>query len=109
MEDQAYITHASVIYKNGTYDAYMAVYYSGHDFQQILSGNLTLDGSVSYIMNERNNLVSASSDSLAGIYWLDYDKIMESYMSSNSFVEQDILGKPFTLVSTGSNSQAGLW
>lgn len=91
--DQAYITHASVIYKNGTYDAYMAVYYSGHDFQQILSGNLTLDGSVSYIMNERNNLVSASSDSLAGIYWLDYDKIMESYMSSNSFIEQDILGK----------------
>ena len=78
--DQAYITHASVIYNNGTYDAYMAVYYSGHDFQQILSENLTLDGSVSYIMNERNNLVSASSDSLAGIYWLDYDKIMESYM-----------------------------
>ena len=71
----------------------MAVYYSGHDFQQILSENLTLDGSVSYIMNERNNLVSASSDSLAGIYWLDYDKIMESYMSSNSFVEQDILGE----------------
>ena len=91
--DQAYITHASVIYNNRTYDAYMAVYYSGHDFQQILSENLTLDGSVSYIMNERNNLVSASSDSLAGIYWLDYDKIMESYMSSNSFVEQDILGK----------------
>ncbi|MFR6581496.1 MAG: hypothetical protein ACLURP_05395 [Ruminococcus sp.] len=91
--DQAYITHASVIYNNGTYDAYMAVYYSGHDFQQILSENLTLDGSVSYIMNERNNLVSASSDSLAGIYWLDYDKIMESYMSSNSFVEQDILGE----------------
>ena len=82
-----------MIYNNGTYDAYMAVYYSGHDFQQILSENLTLDGSVSYIMNERNNLVSASSDSLAGIYWLDYDKIMESYMSSNSFVEQDILGK----------------
>ena len=91
--DQAYITHASVIYQNSTYDAYMAVYYSGYQFQQILSGNLTLDGSVSYIMNERNNLVSASSDSLAGIYWLDYDKIMESYMSSNSFVEQDILGQ----------------
>lgn len=91
--DQAYITHASVIYDSGTYDAYIAVYYSGYDFNQILSENLTLDGSVSYIMNERNNLVSASSDSLAGIYWLDYDKIMESYMSSNSYVEQEILGK----------------
>lgn len=91
--DLAYITHASVIFDSGTYDAYMAVYYSSEDFQQILSGNLTLDGSVSYIMNERNNLVSASSNSLAGIYWLDYDKIMESYMSSNSFVEQDILGQ----------------
>ena len=91
--DQAYITHASVIYDSGTYDAYLAVYYSGEGFQQILSDSLTLDGSVSYIMNERNNLVSASSNSLAGIYWLDYDKIMESYMSSNSFIEQNILGK----------------
>lgn len=91
--DQAYITHASVIYNNSTYDAYMAVYYSENEFHQILSDNLTLEESVSYIMNERNNLVSASNDSLAGIYWLDYDKIMESYMSSNSFVEQDILGK----------------
>ena len=91
--DQAYITHASVIYDSGTYDAYVAVYYSGQEFQQILSKNLTQDGSVSYIMNERNNLVSASSNSLAGIYWLDYDKIMESYMSSNSFIEQDILGQ----------------
>ena len=91
--DQAYITHASVIYDSGTYDAYIAVYYSGDEFQQILSENLTLDGSVSYIMNERNNLVSASSNSLAGIYWLDYDKIMESYMSSNSFIEQDVLGR----------------
>ena len=91
--DQAYITHASVIYDSGTYDAYIAVYYSGDEFQQILSENQTLDGSVSYIMNERNNLVSASNDSLAGIYWLDYDKIMESYMSSNSFIEQDILGQ----------------
>ena len=91
--DQAYITHASVIYDSGTYDAYVAVYYSGQEFQQILSENLTQDGSVSYIMNERNNLVSASSNSLAGIYWLDYDKIMESYMSSNSFIEQDILGQ----------------
>lgn len=91
--NQAYITHASVIYRNSTYDAYMAVYYSGDDFHQILSDSLTLDGSVSYIMNERNNLVAASSDSLAGIYWLDYDKIMDSYMSSNSFVEQNILGQ----------------
>ena len=82
-----------MIFDNGTYDAYMAVYYSGQEFQQILSKNLTQDGSVSYIMNERNNLVSASSNSLAGIYWLDYDKIMESYMSSNSFIEQDILGQ----------------
>ena len=91
--DQAYITHASVIYDNGTYDAYMAIYYSGQEFQQILSDNLTLDGSVSYIINERNNLVSASSNSLAGIYWLNYDRIMESFMSSNSFIEQDILGQ----------------
>lgn len=35
--DQAYITHASVIYDSGTYDAYMAVYYSGDPGLPILS------------------------------------------------------------------------
>ena len=103
--DQAYITHASVIYDSGTYDAYIAVYYSGYDFNQILSENLTLDGSVSYIMNERNNLVSASSDSLAGIYWLDYDKIcLPTAMWSRKSLERQ-----FMLDFTGSGSPDGLW
>ena len=58
-----------------------------------LSKNLALEGSVSYIINDRNSAVASSDDSLSGIYWLDYDTIKDSFMSSNNFIEQNILGE----------------
>ena len=75
------------------YDAYVAVYYSSSTFEKILSENLALEGSVSYIINDRNSAVASSDDSLSGIYWLDYDTIKDSFMSSNNFIEQNILGE----------------
>ena len=91
--DLAYIRHVPLIFGGTTYDAYMAVYYSSEDFQKILSENLALEGSVSYIVNNRNNLVASSDPSLSGIYWLNYDNIRESSLSSNSFIKQEILGQ----------------
>lgn len=73
--------------------AYLAIYFSDDPFQQILSDNLSLEGSVSYIINERNNLVAASDTSKSGIYWLNYDIIQDSFMSSNNFIERNIIGK----------------
>ena len=91
--NEAYIRTDYLHYHNSTLNVYIACYYSSDNFEQILKDSLALSGSVSYIVNERDNMVASSNSSLSGIYWLDYDKIMESYMSSNSFVEQDILGK----------------
>lgn len=91
--NMAYIRSTTWYYNSIPYSAYVAVYYSIEYFNQILSGNLTLDGSVSYIINERNNLVASSDTSLSGIYWLDYETIEESFMSSNNFIQKDILGK----------------
>ena len=91
--NMAYI-HSTTWYCNSVpYQAYIAVYYSTDHFTDILSKNLTLEGSVSYIMNERNTLVASSDESLSGIYWLNYDSIEESFMSSNNFIQRDILGK----------------
>ena len=84
--DLAYIRKISVNYYN-------AVYYSSSTFEKILSENLALEGSVSYIINDRNSAVASSDDSLSGIYWLDYDTIKDSFMSSNNFIEQNILGE----------------
>lgn len=89
--DLAYI-RALTLHLNGeSYPCYMAVYCSSDPFTAILSENLSLDGSVSYIMNERDSLVASSNVSLSGIYWIDYQTIRSSFMSSNNFIERTIL------------------
>lgn len=89
--DEAYIRQTTMLYQNVSVKVCLAFYYSSDYFEKILSDNLALDGSVSYIINERNNIVASSDDSLSGIYWLDYDTIQDSFMSSNSFIERSIL------------------
>lgn len=89
--DMAYITSTTFYYQQKAYQAYVAVYFSSDQFDEILRDNLTLAGSVSYIMNDRNAMVASSNDSFAGIYWLDYDTIEDSFMSSNNFIERNIL------------------
>ena len=91
--DLAYIRKISINYYNNVYDAYVVLYYSSSAFEKILSDNLALSGSVSYIINDRNSTVASSNDSLSGIYWLDYESIQDAFMSSNNFVEQNILGE----------------
>ena len=91
--DLAYIRKANIHFHNQIINSYIAVYYSSESLTQILRDNLSLDGSVSYIVNERNSLVAASDGSLAGIYWLGYETIEDSFMSSNNFIERTILGQ----------------
>lgn len=89
--DMAYIRTSSLYYHGISYKAYVAVYFSSNTLTEVLKDNLTLDGSVSYIINERDNLVASSDASLSGIYWLSYENIEESFMSSNNFIERTIL------------------
>ena len=89
--DMAYVCPLSLYYHSTAYKAYLAVYYSDDKLTSILSDNLSLEGSVSYIVNERDAIVAASDPSLSGIYQLDYDTIKASFMSSNNFIERNIL------------------
>ena len=89
--DMAYVCPLSLYYHSTAYKAYLAVYYSDDKLTSILSDNLSLEGSVSYIVNERDSIVATSDPSLSGIYQLDYDTIKASFMSSNNFIERNIL------------------
>lgn len=89
--DLAYIKSTTLYYRGTTHQCYIAVYYSSDPITRILSDNLSLDGSVSYIVNDRDSQVASSNDSLSGIYWLNYASIRTSLLSSNSFIEQNIL------------------
>lgn len=91
--DMAYITSTTFYYQQNSYQAYIAVYFSSDRISEILRENLTQDGSVSYITTERNAMVASSDDALAGIYWLDYETIRDSFMSSNNFMEREILDR----------------
>lgn len=91
--DLAYIKKTSLYFDGESYSAYLAVYFSGSELAEILSDNLSLEGSVSYILNERDALVASSDTSLSGIYWLSYDTIQGSFMSSNNFIAREILGE----------------
>ena len=89
--NMAYITSTTFYYQKNAYQAYIATYFSNDEFTDILQENLTLSGSVSYIINDRNATVASSDESLSGIYWLDYSTIEDSFMSSNNFIEREIL------------------
>ena len=89
--DLAYITSTTFYYQGKARQAYIALYSSSDYLSDMLKDNLTIDGSVSYIINDRNAVVASSDVSLSGIYLLDYDTIEESFMSSNNFIERNIL------------------
>ncbi|MCF0134484.1 MAG: sensor histidine kinase [Blautia sp.] len=89
--DIAYIRRSTVTYHDRQIPMYTAIYGSTDSIEAILKDNLSLPGSVSYILNDRDNLVASSDEKISGIYWLSFDTIQDSFMSSNSFIERTIL------------------
>ena len=87
----AYIVSTTFYYQGNAHQAYIALYSSSDQLTQMLKRNLTLDGSVSYIINERNAIVASSDKSGTGIYLLDYQTVEDSFMASNGFIERTIL------------------
>lgn len=75
------------------HSAYVAAYWPDSVLKEILSDNLTLENSVSYIINDRDSIVSSSDEQLSGTYWLSYKAISDSFLSSMYFVPRTILGK----------------
>ncbi|MEE8835915.1 MAG: sensor histidine kinase [Eubacteriales bacterium] len=72
---------------------YLACYFNSTKLQNILISSLSHEGSVSYISNDRDAMITSTDSSLAGIYYMDYDSIRTNLMSSNGFLEKDVLGE----------------
>ncbi|MCC8102409.1 MAG: histidine kinase [Clostridiales bacterium] len=89
--DLSYVRVTTIYYEGNAYTAYIVVYYASDQILEILSDNLTLDGSVSYIVNERNSTVATTDTALSGTYWVSYETIRESLLSSNNFIEHTLV------------------
>lgn len=93
--DMAYITSTTFYYHGTAYPAYIALYSSTNHLTEVLKDNLTIKGSISYIINDREAIVASSDSSGAGVYYLNYAVIQDSFMASNGFIEREILGQKF--------------
>ena len=91
--DCAYIV--PVYITTAEYDSircYIALYFQSELFRNILTENLINDGSLSYITNERDAVLTSSDTNMIGLYYINYDTIRDNLMSSNSFIEREITG-----------------
>lgn len=89
----AYIRKLPYITSADGEHAYIVIYFSTDYMQNILCNNITGTGSVYYIINSRNNLVSSSDPRLAGTYFMRYESIPDSLGSSSHFTTYTILGE----------------
>jgi two-component system sensor histidine kinase YesM len=90
--DCAYIYRCYINYNNSLRPCYLALYYSSEVYTDILCASISDPDRVSYIINERDASVATTDASLSGIYRLNYSDIKDSLMSSNNFIETDVLG-----------------
>ncbi|MBE5911456.1 sensor histidine kinase [Pseudobutyrivibrio sp.] len=90
--DNAYITYMTTYDEGEIYPCYMALYYSSDIYTNILKDNMTFDNGVSYIINDREEIVASTDLALSATYRLTYSNISESLMSSNNFIPKDVLG-----------------
>lgn len=72
---------------------YQVIYFHTENLQTILKEQLSREGSLSYISNEREALITSTDPALTGIYYMNYSDIRANLMSSNGFLEKNVLGE----------------
>lgn len=71
---------------------YVAIYVSGGYLNDVLTHALSGNGSVYYIINERDSLVASSNLSLSGMYMMSYEDIPKKIKEEGRFVSGTISG-----------------
>lgn len=73
--------------------AYVVVYFSKSNIDFILGKDLSISDSSTYLVNERNAIVSTSNSSLSGKYILDYETIQKKFAHVNKFITMNLGGE----------------
>ena len=90
--DSAYIRRFRFLYQGKSLSGYLAVYYSSGLYRQALRDNLTFSDGVSYLINDRNQIIAETDRARSATYRIDYGQITDYLESSNAFVEKNVLG-----------------
>ena len=75
--------------------AYCAVYFSQPNLDSILVQNLPFINSATYVINDRDALVTASDSALSGVYRLPYDDVLDATKAPRNYITKSIQGTDF--------------
>ncbi|RDY32592.1 cache domain-containing sensor histidine kinase [Lachnotalea glycerini] len=73
--------------------AYVVVYFSKSNIDFILGKDLSISDSSTYLINERNSIVSTSNSSLSGKYILDYKTVQSKLTQNHRFITMTLGGE----------------
>jgi two-component system sensor histidine kinase YesM len=73
--------------------AYIAIYFSKSNIDFILGKDLSITDSSTYLINERNAIVSTSNSSLSGKYIIDYDTLTQNFTRNSKFETMNLGGE----------------
>ena len=91
--------HGSLLYVRpfyllrGRQTGYLAIYFSEEVLRSLLASHLVLPRSVSYLIDDRDEIGVTTDASLSGIYHLSYDTIQGSVLAFNHFAKRQVLGE----------------
>lgn len=91
--DMAYISKRNLSYQKEEISVYTVVYYSSDVFLGALKKNILSDNSVAYLIDSRDSEINCTDDGLASTYYFSYDTVEKYLLSSNNFIEKDVLGE----------------
>lgn len=91
--DLAYIIPATCVRDGETVSCYLALYYSTEILKDILANVSDEDGTVSYLITDRDATVTSTDGNLSGVYHFSHADIYEYLFSSNNYMEKEVLGK----------------
>lgn len=86
---------------------YLCLYYSSDILKDILTEISNEDGTVSYLITDRDSIVTSTDGTLSGIYHFSYEDIYQYMFSSNNYMKKDVLGQ--TVYLTFKNIQKPGW
>lgn len=72
---------------------YLALYFSETELSTLLSQNTSNNEGITYIINERNSIVTSSDYKTTGTYVLDYEEVVATSSSYDRFITMEVLGE----------------
>lgn len=92
--DSAYITKFILNYAGKKVPCFLTLYLDTSYFEALLKDNLTSSSNVAYLINNRDNLIATSDLALYGTYHFSYTQVQSYFMSSNNFIQKQVLNEP---------------